>query len=120
MVLGAAVRIARTVFKHRKLIYKTLVAQDRAIDKAARIGGYGRQARMGLRHGAVGGSFAGSLISSPGEEDNNGLQKKQQYAPRKFSQTRYRFSTGRTRKLPAACYPRRRRIQRRARQSYRM
>ncbi len=74
----------------------------------------------GVRHGLTAGSVAGSLINPEAEENMNGLQKKQQFTPSKFRQTRRRFSTRRTRKLPSICYPRRRRIQRRARKFRRM
>ncbi len=73
MVLGQIVKIGTTIFKYRKYIYRTLVAQDRAIDKAFKIGGYGRQTRYGARHGLVAGTVIGSLLSnqapdSPGNE----------------------------------------------------
>ncbi len=62
MSLVAGIRIVQTIFKFRKQIYRTIVAQDRAIDRAFKIGGYGRQTRYGARHGALVGSLAGSFI----------------------------------------------------------
>ncbi len=64
MVLGLGIKVAQAVFKYRKYIYRTLVAQDRAIDKAFKIGGYSRQVRYGARHGAIGGSTIGTLLSN--------------------------------------------------------
>ncbi len=71
MVLGVGIKIAQTVFKYRKYIYRTLVAQDRAVDKAFKIGGYGRQVRYGARHGIAAGSVIGTIITaidSPGND----------------------------------------------------
>ncbi len=71
MVIGTAIKVASTVFKYRKYIYRTLVAQDRAIDKAFKIGGYGRQTRFGARHGAVAGSVIGTLITQGATPGND-------------------------------------------------
>ncbi len=95
MVIAAAVRIASTVFKYRKYIYRTLVAQDRAIDKAFKIGGYGRQTRYGARHGIVAGTVLGSLINnqspdSPGNGISTPFRKRS--PPSKSYQTRSRQS----------------------------
>ncbi len=96
MVLGPAIKIAQTVFKYRKYIYRTLVAQDRAIDKAFKVGGYSRQTRYGARHGALAGSIIGTIISNnapdtPGNELQIPFQKsRQQFTPRKSYQTRSR------------------------------
>ncbi len=77
MVLGPAIiNIAKTVFKYRKHIYRTLMAQDRAIDKAFKVGGYGRQVRYGARHGATGGALIGTLITNNADDSpGNGFQK---------------------------------------------
>ncbi len=82
VILSSAIKIAQTVFRYRKYIYRTLVAQDRAIDKAFKVGGYSRQVRYGARHGALGGSLIGTLISSsapdtPGNEFQKPFQKTQ-------------------------------------------
>ncbi len=74
-IIPIAIQVAKQVFKHRKYIYKTLVAQDRAIDKAFRIGGYGRQTRYGVRHGIVAGSVLGTLINNADDSPGNGIQK---------------------------------------------
>ncbi len=95
MVFGQILKIGTTVFRYRKYIYRTLAAQDRAIDKAFKVGGYSRQTRYGARHGALAGSVIGSLISSnapdtPGNELQKPFEKRQRVTPRKPYQTRYR------------------------------
>ncbi len=96
MVLGAGIRIAQTVFRYRKYIYRTLVAQDRAIDKAFKVGGYSRQTRYGARHGALAGSVIGTIISnapdSPGNEFQKPFQKRQRITTRTPYKTRSRQS----------------------------
>ncbi len=106
-------QIIRQAFKYGTRYFKL---EGQAFNKLYRGFPQSRTIGRGVRHGLTGGSIVGSLISPQPEENMNGLQKKQQSTPRKFRQTRNRFSTGRTRKLPSICYPRRRRIQRRARQ----
>ncbi len=99
MVLGPViVQVAKTVFKYRKYIYRTLVAQDRAIDKAFRIGGYGRQARRGVRHGALAGSVIGTIIGVAPDTPGNGVQTPFRKLPKTNpqDQTRRRYSGGYT------------------------
>ncbi len=97
VILSSAIKIASTVFKYRKYIYRTLVAQDRAIDKAFKVGGYSRQVRYGARHGALAGSLIGTVISnnaqdSPGNEFSEPIQKKpKQYTPSRPYKTRGRY-----------------------------
>ncbi len=79
MVVGAVAQgiytVGKVVFRFRKQIYRTLVAQDRAIDRAFKVGGYGLQTRRGARHGALGGSIIGSIIGSQAEDSpGNGIQ----------------------------------------------
>ncbi len=69
MVLGQILKVGNIVFRYRRQIYRTLVAQDRAIDKAFKVGGYGSQTRRGARHGALGGSIIGNLIT----QDDDGV-----------------------------------------------
>ncbi len=71
MAIGPAIKVAQTVYKYRKYIYRTLVAQDRAIDKAFKIGGYGRQTRYGVRHGIAAGSVVGTLITQGATPGND-------------------------------------------------
>ncbi len=109
MVLGTAIRIGQTVFKYRKYIYRTLVAQDRAIDKAFKIGGYGRQTRYGARHGSVIGTVIGSLINtnapdSPGNEFQKPFQRQRPTASTPYK-TRSRFSTRTRTKRTSGCPP---------------
>ncbi len=97
-IIPIAIKFAQTVFRYRKHIYRTLMAQDRAIDKAFRVGGYGRQTRYGARHGAGAGAIIGTFISNNGEDSpGNELQKpfqrsKPVITPRKPYKTRGRFS----------------------------
>ncbi len=103
VLIPAAIKIAQTVFRYRKYIYRTLVAQDRAIDKAFKVGGYSRQTRYGARHGALAGSIIGTLISnnapdSPGNELQKPFSKRQRTATSKPYKTRNRF--------PIRCKPR--------------
>ncbi len=95
VILSSAIKIASTVFKYRKYIYRTLVAQDRAIDKAFKVGGYSRQVRYGARHGALAGSIIGTIISDTSPDSpGNGIQKpfRKQSPTRKPYQTRSRQS----------------------------
>ncbi len=95
MVYG---QIAKQVFKlgwrYRKQIYRGLVAQDRAIDKAFKVGGYGLQTRRGARHGALVGSIGGSLIGYQGEDSGNAVQKTQQPSANQVDKT-YNRQSGR-------------------------
>ncbi len=81
-LVGIGIRIGQQIFKYRKIIYRTLVAQDRAIDRAYRFGGYGRQTRFGVRHGLVTGTIAGTILSEMGNIPDSGI-------PEKFRETRY-------------------------------
>ena len=95
MVLSLVGRIVQTGFKYRKQIYRTLVAQDRAIDKAFKVGGYSRATRYGVRHGALAGSIIGTVISNlapetPGNEFQIPWQKRPRPQTRKPYQTRSR------------------------------
>ncbi len=110
-------QIIRQVFRLGTRYFKL---EGQAFNKLYRGFPQSKTIGRGVRHGLTGGSIAGSLISPQGDENNNGLQKKQQSTPGKFYKTRRRFSTGRTRKLPSICYPRRRGLQRRTYRSRRM
>ncbi len=82
--------IVRTAWKYRKYIYRTLVAQDRAIDKAMRYGGFSRQARYGVRHGVAAGTTIGTIISqttgtTPDDAPELPIQRNG-FASNKFSQ----------------------------------
>ncbi len=110
-------QIIRTAIRYASKYYKV---EGQAFNKLYRGFPQSKTIGRGVRHGLTAGSIAGSLISPQPDENMNGLQKKQQSTPGKFYKTRRRFSTGRTRKLPSVCYPRRRRIQRRARKFRRM
>jgi len=96
MVIAPVIKIAQTVFRYRKFIYRTLVAQDRAIDKAFKVGGYSRQTRYGARHGALAGSLIGTLLNNNAPETpGNGIQKpyEKQPSPGKPYQARSRRPT---------------------------
>ncbi len=98
MVISIIGRALQVGFKYRKQIYRVLVAQDRAIDRAFRVGGYSRQTRYGARHGALAGSLIGTFLpnfapDTPGNEFQKPFQKKQPSA-RKSYQTRSRRPTG--------------------------
>ncbi len=80
-LISVGIRIAQTVFKYRKHIYRTLVAQDRAIDKAFRVGGYGRQTRYGARHGALAGSIAGAFIGQDALPPDSAIPQKNVQKP---------------------------------------
>ncbi len=87
MVLGQILKIGSVLIKHRKAIYSVLTAQDRYIDKAMRIGKYGRATRYGVRHGALGGSLAGSFITQDSPTEPSAFQK------RKFPKTNKQYKT---------------------------
>ncbi len=93
-IITIAARVAQQVFKHRKSIYKVLTAQDKYIDRSMRAGGYGRQARYGVRHGALAGSVIGSIINDASDSPGNGIQKpfKSPTPSGKPYKTRGRFS----------------------------
>ncbi len=89
-IIGTGIKLG---FRYRKVIYKVLTAQDKAIGSAWRKGGYGRQTRYGVRTGAAAGTLAAPLISNlapdtPGNELQKPVQKRQQFTPRKSYQTR--------------------------------
>ncbi len=99
VLIPAAIKIAQTVFRYRKYIYRTLVAQDRAIDKAFRVGGYSRQTRYGARHGALAGSLIGTLISNQAEDTpGNGIQKPFSKQPKYQTSKPYKTRVRRTRR----------------------
>ncbi len=106
MIIGIVTGIGKIAFRYRKQIYRVLVAQDRAIDRAFKVGGYSRQTRFGARHGALAGSIIGSLISNnapdtPGN-DNVIFQKR----PRKPQQSKT-YKPYQTRNRPTRrCTPR--------------
>ncbi len=117
MVLGQILKVGSVVFKYRRQIYSVLTAQDRYIDKAMKAGRYGLQARRGVRHGALGGSLIGTLITDPTQEiidgvpQRNGTSPNQQYKKRGGQQ---RYSTGYNKYKYSStgvrykkCYPRR-------------
>ncbi len=83
MVLGQILKVATTVIKYRRQIYRVITAQDRYIDKAMRARGYGRQARYGVRHGALAGSLLGTLIA-PDTPGNDDAVSKRQYGPKTY------------------------------------
>ncbi len=88
MVIGIGIKILQTAFRYRNQIYKVLSAQDRAIGTAARIGGYGRQAQRGVRHGAIAGSVIGTVLSEFGDDIEDGFQTaKPVSTSRKYSKT---------------------------------
>ncbi len=88
--------IAKQVFRHRKWIYRTLVAQDRVVDKALRYGRVSKATRYGIRHGLVIGSVVGSLISNPMGDNGNGLPT---FEPKLSpSRTQYKTRGGFTRR----------------------
>ncbi len=95
-VIAGAIKVAQTVYKYRKYIYRTLVAQDKAIGFGWKTGGYSKWTSAGIRHGALAGSVIGTLLSNQAEDTpGNGIQtpfKKQQYAPSKSYQTRSRYT----------------------------
>ncbi len=91
MVLGQILKVGSFVVKHRKTIYRVLTAQDRYIDRAMRAGRYGRQARRGVRHGALAGSIIGPLIAPDSPGNDNAIQtRKPQYPSRTPYKTRNR------------------------------
>ncbi len=95
MVIGIGVKIIQTAFRYRNQIYKVLTAQDRAINSAMRVGGYGRQATRGVRHGALAGSVIGTVLSEFGDdvEDFGFSSPKQPVSTsRKYTKTRSRYS----------------------------
>jgi len=87
MVLGQILKIGSTILKHRRTIYTVLTAQDRYIDKAMKIGRYGKAARYGVRHGALGGSLVGSLISQDSPTEPSAFQKRKFPKTNKFDKT---------------------------------
>ena len=97
MVIGAAIKIATTVYKHRKAIYTVLTAQDKYIGAAWKGGRYGKATQYGVRTGAAAGALIGSLISNEAEDTpGNGIQTPirngKRFTPRKPYQTRGRYT----------------------------
>jgi len=108
MVLGQILKIGTVVFKYRRQIYRVLTAQDRYIDKAMRVGKYGRQARYGVRHGALAGSLIGPLIASdsPGNDNAQIPQTRKRPQTSKPPKTRYRRTTRSRPECPSDTYSR--------------
>ncbi len=104
-LIRPAIKIATLVYKHRKSIYTVLTAQDRYIDKAMKAGRYGRQARYGVRSGALAGSIIGSVINNADDSPGNGISKPFQKQPKtnKPYKTRPR-QTSRYRSRSVECY----------------
>ncbi len=111
MVISVLATTIRLAFRYRKVIYKVLTAQDRAIGSAWRKGGYSRQAQYGARSGALVGTVVGAFIApdTPGN-DNVVFPKKvkrPRFTPGKPNQARNRYSTQSSRRNRYGCYPRR-------------
>ncbi len=111
MVLGIGIKILQTAFRYRNQIYKVLSAQDRAIGTAARIGGYGRQAQRGVRHGALAGSVIGTVLSEFGDdiEDYGQTQPRKLPTSRKYTKTYRRYPGWNNIRCPTDIRTRRRR-----------
>ncbi len=111
MVISIAFTAAKIAFRYRKVIYKVLTAQDRAIGAAWRKGGYSRQAQYGARSGALVGTVVGAFIapSTPGNtiELFPSKVKRPRFTPSKSYKTRNRQSTRTERRYGDSCYPRR-------------
>ena len=72
-LIGIGIKIAQQVYKHRQSIYRTLVAQDRAISTSLKAGRWSKAASYGWRTGAAVGGLVGPLITNnapdtPGNE----------------------------------------------------
>ncbi len=101
-LVSIGIQVGRILFRHRKQIYRVLVAQDRTIDRAFKIGGYGRQTRYGARHGALVGTVAGAFIGQDALPPMNGIPQKpkpepyNQYKKRsgsfRYSGSKYQYS----------------------------
>ncbi len=111
MVISVLATTIRLAFRYRKVIYKVLTAQDRAIGAAWRKGGYGRQAQYGARTGALVGTVVGAFIApdTPGNNIELFPSKKQrpQFTSRKPNKTRNRFPTRTGTKRGSSSYSRR-------------
>ncbi len=90
MSIQAGIKVAQTVYKYRKFIYRTLVAQDRAIGKTWTYGGYSKWTSAGIRHGAFIGSIVGTLIAPDSPGNDNGIP---QIQPRKLPTTSKSYKT---------------------------
>ncbi len=90
VLISGVIQAGKIVYRFRKQIYRTLVAQDRAIDRAFKIGGYGRQTRYGARHGALAGSVAGAFIDQQGLPQDSGIPQKQRTKTNNFDKKRGR------------------------------
>ncbi len=76
MALYGAIKIGQLAFKYRKVIYKVLTAQDRAIGSAYRRGGYGKATQYGVRTGAGIGALSAPFIPNYAPDTpGNGIQK---------------------------------------------
>ncbi len=111
MVISILATTIKFAFKYRKVIYKVLTAQDRAIGSAWRRGGYGRQARYGARTGALVGTVVGAFIAPPSPGNTIELfpskVKRPRFTPSKSYKTRRGQSTRTERRYGDRCYPRR-------------
>ena len=99
-LIGAAIKIAQTVYKHRQTIVKVITAQDKYISTAWKAGGYHKATIYGIRTGAGAGALIGSLLSNQAEDSpGNGSifpgKDVQQPTPYKSYKTRSRYSTKR-------------------------
>ncbi len=74
-IITTAVKVAQTVYKHRKAIYAVVTAQDRYISKSFKYGGYGKATSWGVRSGALAGSLLGQFINNAPDTPGNGVQK---------------------------------------------
>ena len=95
--IAIAIKIAQKVFQHRQYIYRTLVAQDKALSSAYKYGGYGKATTYGVRSGALVGSIIGTVINeasdTPGNEFSVPWQKQRpETTPSKSYKARRRQS----------------------------
>ncbi len=109
MALAPVIKIASTIYKHRKWIYRTLVAQDKLLDKSLRYGRISKAGRYGIRHGLISGTIIGSLISQGEDELDDGIWQTPIREPTqtgKFDKTRGRRTGRYSRRYKNPCYPR--------------
>ncbi len=112
MVIGpiiAGIKIGQKIYKYRKYIYRTLVAQDRAIGTTWKKGGYSKFTQAGVRHGALAGSIIGTIISNIAEDTpGNGFFQTPIRKPITTNQpykTRFRSTVSRDSRRTTECYP---------------
>ncbi len=106
MALGGAIAVGKFAWRYRKYIYRTLVAQDKAISSAFTKGGYSKWTTAGVRHGALAGSVIGSIITNPFGNNDNGFSTPK-YVPKTggFSKAYSGFARRYTPKRKTKCYP---------------